>query len=288
MLTPLQPPSGTDVVPTINSVRTELLTRRSQPARRPLLRLMRPATHISNVAVLLLAAAHVALAGQATPVPQQTVCGTVERVTCEGKAARLTTLRLKGKSKDLPVTIPPASRAQFTPPPEELYRDTEVCATGRVERDGRRRRLIVSGPQDIAIRKQLQPPATPWKATFSRDCDEGVKMPVLIHDVRPNYTRAAMEARRTGIVELEAIVNTDGVVGEIRIRRSLDAEFGLDDDAIRAVTVAVFTGNTVRSAGTRAARNRAVVSTEIGRTDMRSTEPLLIFEHRRASVRLHS
>ena len=196
---------------------------------------MRLLTRALYVPAMLLPAAYVASAGQVSPSPQQTVCGQVQRMTCEGKSPRFTTLVLKPKSKDLPVTILSTSRAQFIPTPEELYRDTEVCATGRVETAGRRRRLVVSGPADIAIRKRLKPPEPPWKNIHYRECDESVKMPVLIGQVRPTYTREAMKARIEGTVALEAIVGTDGMISEIRVRRSLDSEFGLDNEAIKVL-----------------------------------------------------
>jgi protein TonB len=44
-----------------------------------------------------------------------------------------------------------------------------------------------------------------------------------------------MHARIEGIVELEIVVRADGSVGNIRLVRSLDARFGLDDEAIKAV-----------------------------------------------------
>jgi protein TonB len=44
-----------------------------------------------------------------------------------------------------------------------------------------------------------------------------------------------MEARIVGIVGLEAIVNTAGRIDEIRVRRSLDSERGLDAEAVKAV-----------------------------------------------------
>jgi len=120
------------------------------------------------VVALLLAAPHSALAGQTTHAPQLTTCGQVQKVTCDAKASHVTTLELKPKSKDQPVTILSTSRGQFLPSPEALYRDTEVCATGRVEMHGRRRRLVVSGPQDIVIRTRLRRPEIPWKGTFFR------------------------------------------------------------------------------------------------------------------------
>jgi len=38
-----------------------------------------------------------------------------------------------------------------------------------------------------------------------------------------------------GVVALEAVVKADGSVGQVRITRSLDPHFGLDEEAIRTV-----------------------------------------------------
>jgi len=173
--------------------------------------------------------------GQAPPTKGQTVCGKVEKVTCHNKDPFFTTLELKPKSKDLPVTILSADRSQFTPAPEELYRDTEVCATGLVDDYAGHRRLIVGGPQDITIRKRLKAPEAPWISPHFYDCDEGIVIPVLTIDVKPDYTAAAMKARIEGTVGLQGIVGIDGRVTELRVRRSLDSKLGLDQEAIKAI-----------------------------------------------------
>lgn len=65
----------------------------------------------------------------------------------------------------------------------------------------------------------------------------GINNPVLIREVKPNYTGEAMRAKLQGIVEMEAVVLADGSVDpkSIRITRSLDANLGLDQQAIIAV-----------------------------------------------------
>ena len=63
----------------------------------------------------------------------------------------------------------------------------------------------------------------------------GVSMPEVIYEKKPEYTSAAMNAKVQGTVEVEAIVNADGTVGETRVVRSLDDRFGLDQKAIEAV-----------------------------------------------------
>ena len=62
----------------------------------------------------------------------------------------------------------------------------------------------------------------------------GVTMPRLIREVKPNYTSDAMRAKVSGTVLLECVVNTNGEVTEVRILRSLDPTFGLDQEAIKA------------------------------------------------------
>jgi TonB family protein len=63
----------------------------------------------------------------------------------------------------------------------------------------------------------------------------GVTWPRLVREVKPNYTPDAMRAQVEGLVELEILVLEDGSVGRVSIVRSLDARFGLDEEAINAV-----------------------------------------------------
>jgi TonB family protein len=43
-----------------------------------------------------------------------------------------------------------------------------------------------------------------------------------------------MRAKVQGIVRLEGIVQADGTVGDVRVLRSLDPVFGLDEEAVKA------------------------------------------------------
>jgi TonB family protein len=62
----------------------------------------------------------------------------------------------------------------------------------------------------------------------------GVESPRLLRSVRPNYTAEAMRAKVQGVVRLEGVVNPDGSVGDVKVTRSLDQTFGLDQEAIKA------------------------------------------------------
>lgn len=58
--------------------------------------------------------------------------------------------------------------------------------------------------------------------------------PVLLRQVEPSYTTDGLIKRIQGKVELEAVVLANGTVGDVRVKKSLDATSGLDDAAIAA------------------------------------------------------
>lgn len=62
----------------------------------------------------------------------------------------------------------------------------------------------------------------------------GVESPRLLRSVRPNYTAEAMRAKVQGVVRLEGVVLPDGSVGDLKVIRSLDPVFGLDQEAVKA------------------------------------------------------
>jgi TonB family protein len=62
-----------------------------------------------------------------------------------------------------------------------------------------------------------------------------VLAPILLREVKPAYTPDAMRARIQGEVVLSGVVLPDGSVTRLRVLRSLDGTFGLDQEAIKAV-----------------------------------------------------
>jgi protein TonB len=68
----------------------------------------------------------------------------------------------------------------------------------------------------------------------------GVTQPQLVREVKPNYTADAMRAKIQGVVWLEAVVMENGSVGQVRVTRSLDPTFGLDQEAEKTVKKWVF------------------------------------------------
>ena len=86
-------------------------------------------------------------------------------------------------------------------------------------------------PQSPAVQK----PEQPWPPIGVSRPGGSVKSPEVVKEVKPQYTTEARRAKIQGTVELEAIVQTDGTVGEVRVVRSLDRELGLDEAAVKAV-----------------------------------------------------
>jgi protein TonB len=74
----------------------------------------------------------------------------------------------------------------------------------------------------------------------------GITSPRLLKEVKPNYTAEAMRAKIQGTVWLEAVVLPDGTVGPVRVTRSLDPTFGLDQEAERTVKLWRFIPGTNR------------------------------------------
>ena len=60
-------------------------------------------------------------------------------------------------------------------------------------------------------------------------------MPVVVSEVKPDYTPEAKQQRIQGTVELSVVVNDDGTVGEVKVTKSLDDTYGLDAQAVIAM-----------------------------------------------------
>ena len=120
--------------------------------------------------------------------------------------------------------------------PGALTASMDGTALGTRDRTRRRRR-----PRCRAAGRAKDPGrAQVRRAGFGGDAfgpGNGVSPPQLIKEVKPNYTADAMRAKLQGVVEMQAVVLPDGSVdpSRIRITRSLDAAFGLDQQAIIAV-----------------------------------------------------
>jgi protein TonB len=69
----------------------------------------------------------------------------------------------------------------------------------------------------------------------------GVSEPQIVTSVAPQYTSEALRHKITGAVVLDAVVKSDGTVGDVTVTQSLDRQYGLDDQCVRALKQWTFT-----------------------------------------------
>jgi TonB family protein len=125
--------------------------------------------------------------------------------------------------------------------PADPARPAYQIAFVRLYRRGPRGWQLVS---HRAVRQSGAPPAPPQPTGAAAEPQptppgvvrpgNGVTLPRLLHEVKPQYTSEAMQKRIQGMVLLECVVNADGSVSHVKVLRSLDALYGLDEQAIRA------------------------------------------------------
>ena len=163
-----------------------------------------------------------------------TVCGRVVTHDCADED-RSTTLDLDKPywEKGGAVLITEQARRNFPRRLEDGYALAQICATGTIERREDRYVVRVERPDQITVEKQS--PAVPFSTDAVRPCDHGVRLPTLIREVRPNYTREAMRAQQQGRTFLEGVVHPNGSVGEVRVLSGFQPSFGLDEQAVIAV-----------------------------------------------------
>jgi TonB family protein len=184
-----------------------------------------------------------------------TMCGTVVAYLCQ-RPERTSLLALDKPFSGAGVSIGIAheDRKKFGTGFEQQHVLLDVCATGAVEKRKNRYIIRVQDPAQLRLATDSASSVRFGGDSFSA-CDEGVELPKLVREVKPEYTETALNARIQGVVLLEAVVLKDGQVGDIRILRSLDAKRGLDDQAVKALKAWRF------DAGTRDGRLVPVVVT---------------------------
>jgi protein TonB len=89
-------------------------------------------------------------------------------------------------------------------------------------------------PQQTAAAAEPKPDQ-PWPPAGVVRIGGDVKAPKLLYEVKPPYTADARRAGIQGVIVMEAVVLADGNVGDVRVTRSLDKKFGLDDEAVRTL-----------------------------------------------------
>jgi protein TonB len=72
----------------------------------------------------------------------------------------------------------------------------------------------------------------------------GVTLPRVTREVKPEYTNEARDQRIEGVVLMGVVVLADGSVGDVKVTRSLDSVYGLDANAVKAMKLWQFAAGT--------------------------------------------
>jgi TonB family protein len=95
--------------------------------------------------------------------------------------------------------------------------------------------LVTTWAVPISTTLQAQP-----NKVYKPKEDKAVTLPEVVRETKPQYTPQAMKAKIQGTVWLTVIVLDTGNVGDVTVAKSLDAEHGLDDEAVKAARQWVF------------------------------------------------
>src|SRR5215467_9979623 len=72
-------------------------------------------------------------------------------------------------------------------------------------------------------------------ATIYDSKADGITLPQVTRQVKAQYTAEAMRQMIEGDVLLSVVVRSDGAVGAVDVKESLDAVYGLDQEAVKAM-----------------------------------------------------
>ena len=93
--------------------------------------------------------------------------------------------------------------------------------------------LLVAGGATSAAVTAFPMFTPPIQATVYEPGDVAT-LPVVLYEVKPEYTPEAMQQKVQGSIFLQIVVSETGDVTDVKVTQSLDAEFGLDDQAVKA------------------------------------------------------
>ena len=135
--------------------------------------------------------------------------------------------------------VRPAPPPPPPPPPPAMPQVTvQELMSVRAEAQGTYfDRQGMAGGTAPALQPDLSQPFAPGVAQPG----PGITNPVPIRKPSPPYTPDAMRNRIQGAVDVQAVIRADGTVGDVRLIRSLDRQYGMDEEAIKAAKQWLFT-----------------------------------------------
>ena len=131
-----------------------------------------------------------------------------------------------------PVPAPPIVEPEVIAPAPEPEPQTTVAAVPSPGPTADNAAALNAGIGDKGRGTGAGPDDGPGGGGTIYGIGNGVSAPIPLRRPPPAYTAEAMRARLQGTVVLNCVVTPDGVCTNIRIAKSLDMTFGLDEQAI--------------------------------------------------------
>ncbi|MFN7977550.1 MAG: energy transducer TonB [Vicinamibacterales bacterium] len=161
------------------------------------------------------------------------VCGVVAQTYCSADRGTRLTLETRPGTPPFFVRIALADRAKFGSRPEDrLYRQ-RVCVNGTIEKRRVAATMDLADPAALTI-DPSSVPVKPFAPDVLGLCDvPEATRPRVLHQERAEYPKKVRDRGAVGTVSLQAVVETSGKVGAIRVTKSIDAD--LDAAAVKAL-----------------------------------------------------
>src|SRR5262245_14783642 len=87
----------------------------------------------------------------------------------------------------------------------------------------------------IVVSALMAAPVLAQDTTIYDSNADGIALPQVTRQVKAQYTAEAMRQMIEGDVLLGVVVKSDGSVGDVAVKESLDAAHGVDQEAVKAM-----------------------------------------------------
>jgi TonB family protein len=174
------------------------------------------------------------------------VCGQVVDAVCKSSTDDvLLTLAPESDPDPFRVRISAGSKEAFGRGIPHRYYHRVVCTVGTITRVSTGYEMTAQDPRLFTEPTEFNMTSPP---SFAPDaygtCDANTKLPTVTREVKPRYTDRAYAQKITGSVWMMAVVEPDGSVGHVSVRRVLHPE--LDRAALDAAARWKFKPGTYR------------------------------------------
>jgi TonB family protein len=168
------------------------------------------------------------------PKPLQQVCGVVVSAGCPRSNEKSVLMLLVQPGVTVDVDAASPEQAEALAPRAASLIFSNACVTGKLVGKLNEKELarLQLGSGDIVGSGVASPDWSP--GAVHNPCETQFSMPTVLGQApRPSYTADAMTQKIQGRALVQVIVGTDGRVEQARLLKTLDAKYGLDEEALK-------------------------------------------------------